>query len=230
MDGGATLPARIARARSASRPSRVGAAAATSELLMETQTSTVGFPAQPTVLECRLAVPAYPEFDPAACSVARTVDVLGDTWSLLVLRELFLGAHRFDQMQQHLGIARNVLAARLKRLVENGVLEKRLYQAHPPRFEYHLTGKGLDLQPVLVGLMQWGDRYLADPPGGPVVLEHRACGQPMHVVAVCEVCREPVTPRDTQARARGPEDTAGCAPGSGRRPALEEKHVAPVSQ
>jgi DNA-binding HxlR family transcriptional regulator len=98
-------------------------------------------------------VPAYPDFDPAACSVARTLDVLGDTWSLLVLRELLLGAPRFDQMQQHLGIARNVLAARLKRLVGHGVVEKRQYQAHPPRFEYHLTRKGLDLQPVLIGLM-----------------------------------------------------------------------------
>jgi DNA-binding HxlR family transcriptional regulator len=154
------------------------------------------------LLDCAPAVAAYPAFDPAACSVARTLDVLGDSWSLLVLRELFLGAHRFDQMQQHLGIARNVLAARLKRLVERGVLEKRLYQQRPPRFEYHLTPKGLELQPVLLGLMQWGDRYLADPPGGPVVLEHRACGQPMHVVPVCEVCREPVTPIDTQARAR----------------------------
>jgi hypothetical protein len=114
-------------------------------------------------------------------------------------------------MQQHLGIARNVLAARLKRLVEHGVLEKRLYQQHPPRFEYHLTRKGLDLQPVLVGLMQWGDRYLAEPPGGPVVLEHRACGQPMHVVPVCEVCREPVTPRDTRARARGPHDASSAS-------------------
>ena len=158
------------------------------------------------MLDCPARVPTYPVFDPAACSVARTVDVLGDTWSLLVLRELFLGAHRFDQMQQHLGIARNVLAARLKRLVEHGLLEKRLYQAHPPRFEYHLTDKGLDLQPVLVGLMQWGDRYLADPPGGPLILEHRGCGQPTRLMPVCEVCREPISPRDTRARARQPGD------------------------
>ena len=103
-------------------------------------------------------MPAYPEFEPAACSVARTLDVLGDTWSVLVLRELFLGAHRFDQIHDHLGIARNILAARLKRLVEHGLIEKRQYQAHPPRFEYHLTRKGMDLQPVLIGLMQWGDR------------------------------------------------------------------------
>jgi DNA-binding HxlR family transcriptional regulator len=147
-------------------------------------------------------VPAYPDFDPATCSVARTLDVLGDTWSVLVLRELFLGAHRFDQIQQHLGIARNVLAARLKRLVEHGLVEKRQYQAHPPRFEYHLTHKGLDLQPVLIGLMQWGDQYVADAAGGPVVLEHRGCGHPVRLVTLCETCGERVSPRQTTARSR----------------------------
>ena len=151
-------------------------------------------------------VPAYPAFDPASCSVARTLDVLGDTWSVLVLRELFLGAHRFDQIQQHLGIARNVLAARLKRLVEHGIVERRQYQAHPPRFEYHLTRKGLDLQPVLIGLMQWGDRYVADAAGGPVVLEHRACGHPIRLVTLCETCGEPVGPRQTTARSRSQTD------------------------
>ena len=151
---------------------------------------------------------AYPAFDSASCSVARTLDVLGDTWSVLVLRDVFLGAHRFDQIQHHLGIARNVLAARLKRLVEHGVIEKRQYQAHPPRFEYHLTRKGLDLQPVLVGLMQWGDQYVADAAGGPVVLEHRACGHPVRLVTVCEACGERVGPRQTTARSRGLTDPA----------------------
>ena len=120
----------------------------------------------------------------------------------MVLREVFLGAHRFDQMQLHLGIARNVLAARLKRLVDHGILEKRQYQAHPPRFEYHLTRKGIDLQPVLVGLMQWGDQYVADTGGGPLVLEHRACGHTVRLVTVCEACGESVSPRQTAARAR----------------------------
>ena len=147
-------------------------------------------------------MPVYPEFEPSACSVARTLDVLGDTWSILVLRDVLLGAHRFDQIQAHLDIARNVLAARLKRLVEHGLLEKRQYQAHPPRFEYHLTAKGIDLHPVIVGLMQWGDRYLADPPGGPVQLEHRGCGQLSHLVPVCERCGASVTARDVRARAR----------------------------
>ena len=174
---------------------------ALSGLLTETQSSREGFSPQPTVLDCWL-MSLYPEFDPSACSVARTLDVLGDAWSILVLRDVFLGAHRFDQIQEHLGIARNVLAARLKRLVEHRVLEKRQYQEHPPRFEYHLSNKGLDLQPVLIGLMQWGDRYVADASGGPLVLEHRACGHPLRVVAMCETCGTPVTPRQTAARPR----------------------------
>ncbi len=144
----------------------------------------------------------YPVFDPAACSVARTLEVLGDTWSLLVLRELFLGARRFDQMQQHLGIARNVLAARLKRLLEHGVLERRQHQEHPPRFEYHLTRKGLDLQPVIAGLLQWGDRYLADAEGGPFVLEHASCAEPLHVELVCRTCQKHVRPSETRVQAR----------------------------
>jgi DNA-binding HxlR family transcriptional regulator len=145
---------------------------------------------------------AYPDFEPSACSVLRTLDVLGDSWSVLVLREVLLGARRFDLMQHHLGIARNVLAARLKRLVEHGLLEKRQYQAHPPRFEYHLTRKGLDLQPVLIALMQWGDRYVADPGGGPVVLEHRACGHPVRLLTMCDACGVSVTPRQTTSRPR----------------------------
>src|SRR5919109_566489 len=151
-------------------------------------------------------MPAYPEFDPSACSVAGTLDVLGDTWSVLVLRDVFLGAHRFDQIQHHLGIARNVLAARLKRLVEHGVIEKRQYQAHPPRFEYHLTPKGRDLQPVLIGLMQWGDQYVADATGGPIVLEHRACGHPIRLVTLCEACGSRVSPRQTAARPRNSDN------------------------
>jgi DNA-binding HxlR family transcriptional regulator len=141
--------------------------------------------------------------DRNACSVARAIDALGDAWSLLVLREMFLGAHRFDQLQEHLGIARNVLAARLRHLVDGGILEKRLYQPHPPRYEYHLTPRGIDLYPVIVSLMQWGDRYVADaPPGGPIVLEHKTCGQLTSVVQACSACGAPVTARDMRAHRR----------------------------
>jgi DNA-binding HxlR family transcriptional regulator len=147
--------------------------------------------------------------DRHACSVARAIDALGDSWSLLVLREMFLGAHRFDQLQEHLGIARNVLAARLRHLVDGGILEKRLYEAHPPRYEYHLTAKGIDLYPVIIGLMQWGDRYVADAPGGgPIVLEHKACGHITSLVPACAECGATVTAREMRARRRSPQSVA----------------------
>jgi DNA-binding HxlR family transcriptional regulator len=144
----------------------------------------------------------YPLADRTACSVARSLDVLGDTWSMLVLREMFLGTHRFDALQAHLGIARNVLAARLRRLVANDILTRRQYVAHPLRYEYHLTRKGRDLYPLIVALLQWGDKYLADAPGGPVLLEHATCGQVTEIVAACGVCGQAVTPREMRARAR----------------------------
>lgn len=150
-----------------------------------------------------MARPAhYPLATPDSCSIARAVDVLGDTWSVLVIREMFLGTHRFDQLQEHLGIARNVLAARLRRLVAHGILSKRLYQEHPPRFEYHLTRKGVDLYPVIIGLMQWGDRYLTDGKGGPVVLEHTTCGQRTELLPACSACGQPINPRDMRALPR----------------------------
>jgi DNA-binding HxlR family transcriptional regulator len=146
---------------------------------------------------------SYPLTDRTSCSVARSLDVLGDAWSVLVVREMFLGTHRFDQLQEHLGIARNVLAARLRRLVDTGILIKRQYQEHPPRFEYHLTSKGVDLYPVVVALLQWGDRYLADPSGGPMLLEHAVCGHIAQIVPTCSACGGSVTPREMRARPRG---------------------------
>jgi DNA-binding HxlR family transcriptional regulator len=145
---------------------------------------------------------SYPLTDRTACSVARSLDVLGDTWSVLVVREMFLGIHRFDQLQEHLGIARNVLAARLRRLIDHDILVRRQYQEHPPRFEYHLTRRGVDLYPVLVALLQWGDRYLADPGGGPMLLEHAVCGHVAQVVPTCSVCDGPIVARDMRALPR----------------------------
>jgi DNA-binding HxlR family transcriptional regulator len=145
---------------------------------------------------------SYPLADRSACSVARSLDVLGDSWSILVLREMFLRTHRFDELQAHLGIARNVLSARLRRLVAHGILSRRQYRVHPPRYEYHLTRKGVDLYPVIVALLQWGDAYLADAAGGPVVLEHATCGHVTQIVPACAACGQPVTPRDIRPRAR----------------------------
>src|SRR6185437_16671788 len=99
------------------------------------------------------------------CSIARALEVLGDRWTLLVIRDAFLGVHRFDDFQRDLGVARNVLSDRLARLVDEGLLERRRYQERPERFEYRLTEKGLDLFEVLAALMHWGDRWYA--PAGP---------------------------------------------------------------
>jgi DNA-binding HxlR family transcriptional regulator len=126
------------------------------------------------------------------CSVARTLAVLGDGWTLMVLRDAFRGTRRFDDFQTSLGIATNTLAERLRHLTDAGVLEKTLYHDHPPRYEYVLTPKGRDLHPVIIGLSQWGDRHLAGPEGPPRVYVHDTCG---HVVApelVCPACRETI--------------------------------------
>jgi DNA-binding HxlR family transcriptional regulator len=148
------------------------------------------------------------ELDP--CSVAGTLDIVGERWTLLVLREAFLGVRRFEEMQRHLGIARNILAARLQTLVGHGILERRRYSERPARYEYHLTQKGLDLYPALVSLMQWGDRYVAGKSGPPVVLRHRGCGELTRPHLACSECGEPLGARDVIAE---------TGPGAARRSA-----------
>lgn len=122
------------------------------------------------------------------CSVARTLEVVGDKWSILVLRDAFYGVRRFEDFTRDLGIARNVLADRLARLVEGGVLERRQYQAHPPRFEYPLTAKGRDLLPVLLTMMHWGDTWEEREGDAPVTLIHAVCGNATHALAACADC------------------------------------------
>jgi DNA-binding HxlR family transcriptional regulator len=135
------------------------------------------------------------------CSIARTVAVLGERWTLVILREAFNRRRRFDDIQRDLGIARNILADRLQTLVAEGILERRAYQQRPERFEYRLTDKGRDLYPVLIALMQWGDRYTADEAGPPVELIHEPCGELSHPRLVCDHCGEPIDPRDMRPRA-----------------------------
>jgi DNA-binding HxlR family transcriptional regulator len=137
-------------------------------------------------------------YDTQNCSVARALEVVGERWSLLIVRDLMLGYHRFDELQERLGIARNVLTARLERLVEEAVIERRLYQERPARYEYRLTEKGRDLWPVIVGLLSWGDRYLVQSP--PVVLEHRGCGGAVSDRRICERCGAELALRDTAVR------------------------------
>ena len=130
------------------------------------------------------------------CSLARTVSVIGDRWSLLILRDCFMRVRRFEAFQSRLGITRHLLAQRLKKLVAAGVLRKVLYQPHPPRFEYILTQKGLDLHPIIMGIVHWGDTHMADERGRPLLHEHKACGHLFDPVMVCSACGEPVTAKD----------------------------------
>jgi DNA-binding HxlR family transcriptional regulator len=132
------------------------------------------------------------------CSIARTVAVLGERWTLVILREAFSRRRRFEDIQRDLGIARNILADRLQTLVAEGILERRAYQQRPERFEYRLTDKGRDLYPVLIALMQWGDRYTAGEAGPPVELIHEPCGEHTHPRLVCDHCGEPIDPRDVR--------------------------------
>jgi DNA-binding HxlR family transcriptional regulator len=127
------------------------------------------------------------------CSIARTLDVIGDRWSLLILRDALYGVRRFDVFQRDLGVARNILADRLTKLVDHGVLERHQYEERPPRFEYRLTDKGKALMPVLISMMRWGDEW-ADPKGTPpVTLTHTTCGKATRPMVVCEHCREELT-------------------------------------
>jgi len=137
------------------------------------------------------------------CSVARTLEVVGEWWTMLVMREAFSGVRRFDEFQGRLGIARNVLAARLQRLVDFGILERRLYQERPERYEYRLTEKGFDLYPVLLSLMRWGDRWTAGPEGPPVRLVHQNCGHEATSVLSCSECGEELKPREVRALMSG---------------------------
>ncbi|MES2817763.1 MAG: helix-turn-helix domain-containing protein [Pseudomonadota bacterium] len=138
----------------------------------------------------------WEELEQQPCSLARTLSVVGDRWTLLVLRESFLGVRRFEAFEQRLGITRHVLAERLKKLTEAGVLAKVPYQERPRREEYRLTDKGRDLYPAVLALVNWGDRHMSGAEGPPIRHTHKGCGHAMHGVLVCSECGEPLTPRD----------------------------------
>lgn len=134
------------------------------------------------------------------CSIARTMDLLGDWWTPLVLRECFYGIRRFDEFQQALGIARNTLADRLRKLVDEGLLIKQPYQREPVRYDYVLTEKGRDFFGVLAAMSRWGDRWLAGEEGAPIVFRHESCGHDTHAEVVCAECGEPMTADNTTPR------------------------------
>lgn len=136
------------------------------------------------------------------CSVAQCLEIVGEWWSMLILRDAFLGVTRFDQFQERLGISRNILNQRLTRLVEEGIMVKVPYSDRPVRYDYRLTDKGRDLWPVVTAMRQWGDRYAA-PDGPPIEVVHRGCGRACQAVLVCSECGEPVAARDFRVE-RGP--------------------------
>jgi DNA-binding HxlR family transcriptional regulator len=138
------------------------------------------------------------DYSKETCAVAGALQVVGDPWTLLILREAFFGVRRFDEWQARLGVARNVLAARLKSLVEHGVLEARLYSEHPPRKDYVLTAKGRDLRPVLLALKTWGDHHVYADGQHPLDWVH-SCGAELEPSLVCSACGKEVTGRDLTA-------------------------------
>ncbi|GAB3112435.1 helix-turn-helix transcriptional regulator [Aestuariicella hydrocarbonica] len=136
----------------------------------------------------------WEDIDQQVCSVARTLAVVGDRWTLLILRDAFLGTHRFEDFRRQLGVSRHRLTERLNKLVDTGVLERVLYQQRPPRYEYRLTAKGLDLHGVVLMLGDWGNRWCSDESGAPVEYRHRTCGQLVRPMLSCSECGEPMAP------------------------------------
>ncbi|MDT7683261.1 MAG: hypothetical protein QOG57_3571 [Pseudonocardiales bacterium] len=148
-------------------------------------------------------------FGDLACSIARTLDVIGEPWSPLILRDIYVGINRFEQIQQELDISRKVLTERLKWLVEKEVLQRHAYSERPPRYEYRLTAKGLELCDLLLVMVRWGDRWTAGEAGPPVLYRHHTCGQVSHVELRCSVCAEPMRATDVDV-----------LPGPGAAPAV----------
>ena len=142
------------------------------------------------------------------CSIARTLDVVGEWWTPLILRDAFRGTTRFDDFQASLGMARSVLTARLRKLTDQGILQRHAYCEHPPRYEYKLTEKGLALFPVIAAMLHWGDTWAPTPAGPPVVFIHDTCGNVTQPMLTCPHCNGEVTTGNTRS-----------APGPGSRPA-----------
>jgi DNA-binding HxlR family transcriptional regulator len=149
------------------------------------------------------------------CSVAQCLEVVGEWWSLLIVRDAFLGVRRFDDFQARLGISRNILNQRLTRLVDDGVLTRVPYGEHPPRSEYRLTDKGRDLFQVIIAMRQWGDRWAA-PEGPPLRIRHNTCGRLVEAVPTCSHCGEQLDLRSVTAQP-GP----GASEGDYERTALD---------
>lgn len=136
------------------------------------------------------------------CSIARTLELVGDRWTLMIIRSMFAlrGLHRFEEFRAELGIAKNILSDRLDLLVGHGIVDKRMYCAKPPRYEYHLTKAGQDLWPVIIAIMTWGDTYTTGDQGPPVILRHNECEHDTTPVLACGHCHKPISPRTITGR------------------------------
>jgi DNA-binding HxlR family transcriptional regulator len=165
-------------------------------------------------------------FDQMSCSVARTLEVIGEWWTPLIVRDLSLGITRFDLMQRNLGISRKVLTERLGRLLEHGVIERTPYQDNPVRYDYRLTEKGADLAMVLLAMRAWGDRWVFGDAEQPMVVRHDTCGHVTSPVPVCSSCGEPLRPADLTPLL-GPGFEPG--PGTGEVPAALARLHEPIS-
>nr|WP_062340299.1 helix-turn-helix domain-containing protein [Herbidospora sakaeratensis] len=146
-------------------------------------------------------------YEGQVCSIARTLEVIGERWTLLIVRDALRGTRRFEDFRANLGIAHNILSDRLGKLREAGVLERRLYQTKPDRHEYHVTAAGLDLWPIVMSSLLWGDRHRA-PEGPPLLVRHRGCGGSLRPGLTCDRC----------GRSLGPHD-CDMEPGPGAQPA-----------
>jgi DNA-binding HxlR family transcriptional regulator len=149
-------------------------------------------------------------FEDMNCSVAQCLEVVGEWWSLLIVRDAFLGVRRFDDFQARLGISRNILTQRLTRLVDEGVFTRVPYQDRPPRSEYRLTDKGRDLWHVVTAMRQLGDRWAA-PEGPPLRMRHKGCGHTTDVVPTCTHCGEELGPRSVTVEAGPGADSSSLA-------------------
>jgi DNA-binding HxlR family transcriptional regulator len=141
------------------------------------------------------------------CSIARTMEIIGDGWTALILRDVFAGITRFEQFQHDLDLSPKTLASRLDRLVEDGILERCPYSEHPPRYDYIPTDKGADLFPVIAAVMRWGDRWTAGPDGPPALIRHN-CGAHATPAVICDQCGKPLALHDITAEA-GPGGKTG---------------------
>ncbi len=140
-----------------------------------------------------------PRQEDSLCSIADTLAVIGDRWTVLILRDIFRGAHRFSELENGLGIAKNLLSNRLGRLVNARIIEKVPYQERPTRYDYRLTERGRDLSPTLIALMNWGDRWMADD-GPPTVLVHDVCNTALNLHVWCRECNADVDPTHIRSR------------------------------